>query len=143
VHFEVAVVAVGLTRKQAFELALCGFVAQLFERCLGFRDDAVIVLGLAQLDEFDRVAIVLFDTLIAADQMFEAGALARDFLRFVGVVPEIRVFDLGAQFGKAPVGDIPVKDASAAGRATFGCRRRWPGSLRACSIPLIDGQNIG
>jgi hypothetical protein len=121
---EIAVVAVGLARQQAFELALRRFVAQLFERALGFLDDAVIVLGFAQLDELDRVVVVLFDALIAADQMFEAGALTRDFLRLFGIVPESRVLDLGAQLGKAPVRDIPVKDASAAGRATFGCRRR-------------------
>jgi hypothetical protein len=63
--------------------------------------------------------------------MFEAGALTRDFLRLIGVVPEVSVFDLGIQLGKAPVCDIPVKDASAARTATFGFRRRWPEFPRA------------
>jgi len=129
--FEIAIIAVGLAREQAFELALGGLVAQLFERRLGFLDDALVTLGLAQLDELDRVLILLLDALVAIDQMFEAGALTRDFLRLVGVVPEVRVFDLGVQLGKAPVCDIPVKDASAARRATVGCRRRWPGFPRA------------
>jgi hypothetical protein len=35
-------------------------------------------------------------------------------LRRFGVVPEIGRFDLFVQLGETPVGDIPVKDASAA-----------------------------
>jgi hypothetical protein len=131
VDFEIAVVAVGLAREQAFELALGSLVAQFFERRLGFLDDALVAFGLAQLDELDRVAIILLDALVAADQVLEAGALAGYFLRRLGIIPESRVFDLGVQFGKAPVRDIPVKDASAARRAIFGCRRRWPGFPRA------------
>jgi hypothetical protein len=35
-------------------------------------------------------------------------------LRGLGIVPEIGIFDLGVQFGKAAFGDIDVKDASSA-----------------------------
>ena len=113
-NFEIAVVAVGLARQQAFELALCGLGAQLVERRLGVLDDALVALGVAQLDELDGVGIVLFDPLVAVDQVFQAAALTRDLLRRLGIVPEIGRFDLFVQFSEAAVGDIPVKDASAA-----------------------------
>jgi hypothetical protein len=131
VDFEIAVIAVGLARQQAFELALGGFRPQFVERGLGFRDDALVALGLAQFDELDRVAVVLLDALIPADQIFQPAALARDLLRRLGVVPEIGRLDLFVQLGETAVRDIPVKDASAAGRAISGCRRRWPGFPRA------------
>jgi hypothetical protein len=114
VDFEIAVIAVGLPRQQAFELALGGFGAQLVECRLGLLDDALVALGLAQLDELDGVGVFLLDALVAVDQVFQAAALTGDLLRRFGVVPEIGRFDLFVQLGETPVGDIPVKDASAA-----------------------------
>jgi hypothetical protein len=116
--FEVAIVAVGLAGEEAFELALGRLGAQLVERRLGLLDDGLVALRIAELDQLDRVLVVLFDALVAVDQMVEPGALTGDFLRFLGIVPEGRVLDLLVQFGEAPVRDIPVKDASAATRAT-------------------------
>jgi hypothetical protein len=112
--FEIAVVAVRFPREQAFELAFGGFGAQLVERRLGFLDDALVAFGLAQFDELDSVGVVLLDALVAVDQVFQAAALTGDLLRGFGVVPEIGRLDLFIQFGETPVGDIPVKDASAA-----------------------------
>jgi hypothetical protein len=46
--------------------------------------------------------------------VFQTAALTGDLLRRFGVVPEIGSLDLFVQLGEATVGDIPVKDASAA-----------------------------
>jgi hypothetical protein len=132
--FEIAVVGVGLAGKQALEFALGGLVAQRSESRFGFLDDTLIVLSLAEFNELDRVGVVLLDALIAADQIIEPGALANQLLRSFGIVPELGVLDLVVQFGETPCRDIPVKDASGAGRATSGCRRRPPGFPRACLL---------
>jgi hypothetical protein len=131
VDLDVAIVAVGLARKEAFEFAFGSFAAQRRKCRLGILDDAFVVLGLTQLDKLDRIAVVLLDTLIAFDQVFESGSLAGNLLRFFRIVPEVRVLDFFVQFGKAPVRDIPVKDASVAGKAISGCRRRPLGFPRA------------
>ena len=117
--FEIAVVAVGLAREQAFELAPRRLCAQFFERGLGFGDDRGLALGFAQFDQFERVRDLAFDAAIAADRLVEPGALAHQFLRRRRVVPELRVLGLGVQFGEAAVGGLPVKDASSAAPATF------------------------
>jgi hypothetical protein len=114
VDFEIAVVAVGLARQQAFQLALGGLGAQLVECRLGLLDNALVTLGLAQLDELDGVGVVLVDALVAVDQVFQTTALTRDLLRRFGIVPEIGRLDLFVQLGETPIRDIPVKDASAA-----------------------------
>ena len=51
---------------------------------------------------------------IDAEPILESRALAHQFLRGVGVVPEIGVFGLGVQFGEAARRRIDVKDASSA-----------------------------
>jgi hypothetical protein len=111
--FEITVIAVGLARQQAFQFALGGFGAQLVERGLGVRDDAVVALCLAQLDKLDRVGVVLLDPLVAVDQVLQPAAFAGDLLGRFGIVPEIGRLNLFVQFREAPVRDIPVKDASA------------------------------
>jgi len=140
---EVAVVGVGLAREQAFKFALRRFGAQLFQRRLGVLDDAVVALGLTQLDELDRVLVVPLDAPVAADQMVEPVALADQLLRRVGVVPKVRVFGLLGQLVEAPRRDIPVKDASAAGRAISRSRRSTPGFPRAWSASSFLVQTAG
>ena len=116
--FEIAIVAVGLARQQAFELAPCRLGAQLFERGLGLGDDLRLALGLAELDQFERVVDLALDAPVAGDRLVEPGALAQQLLRRGGVVPQARVLRLGVQFGQAPGCRIPVKDASSAAPAT-------------------------
>jgi len=58
-------------------------------------------------------------------------ALAHDFLRFGGIVPEVRILDAGVQLGQTPLGDIPVKDASGSARWRRGFRRPEPAVRRA------------
>jgi hypothetical protein len=118
VDLEIAIVAVGLAGEEAFELALRGFGAQSVERRLSFLDDAVIALGLAQFDELDRVGVILLDAFVAADEVVEPAALAGELLRRLRIIPECGVFSLRVQLGEAACRDIPVKDASAARRAT-------------------------
>ena len=65
--FEIAVVAVGLARQQAFELAPCRLGAQLPERGLGLGDDLRLALGLTELDQLERVVDLAFDAPIAGD----------------------------------------------------------------------------
>jgi hypothetical protein len=64
---EIAVVAVGLARKQAFKLAFRRLGAQFVECRFGFLDDRVVTFRLTELDELDRVVVVLLDTLVATD----------------------------------------------------------------------------
>ena len=86
---------------------------------LGFGDDLRLALGLAQLDQFERVVDLALDAAVAADRLVEPGALAQQLLRRGRIVPQARIFDLGVQFGEAPGCGIPVKDASSAAPATF------------------------
>ena len=117
--FEIAVVAVGLAREQAFEFAPRRFAAQFVERGLGLGDDRRLAFAFAQFDQFDRLVDLALDASVAADRLIEPGALAQQLLRRDGVVPQAWVLDFGVQLGEAPRCRIPVKDASSAGSATF------------------------
>ena len=104
---------------------------QLLQARLGLGDNRIVALGLAEPDQLDRVFNLALDAAVALNRPFEAGALAQDLLRLGRVVPELRIFRLGVQLGEAPVGNLPVKDASSAAPTTSGCRRRPPVSRRA------------
>ena len=65
-HFEIGIEAVGLARQQRFELAARDFLLQGLQRGLGFGHDAVIVLGLAELDHPDIVLELALDLADAA-----------------------------------------------------------------------------
>ena len=71
--FEIAVVAVGLARQQAFELAPSGLGAQLFERRPRPRRRSRLALGLAQFDQLERVVDLALDAPIAGDRRGRAG----------------------------------------------------------------------
>jgi hypothetical protein len=117
--FEIAVVAVGLARQEAFELAPRGFGAQLFECGLGLGDDTLVALGLTQFYELECLCNLALNAAIARYRVVEPRALAQQLLRGTRIVPQPRVFDLAVQFGEAPGRGIPVKDASSAVPATF------------------------
>jgi hypothetical protein len=116
--FEIAVIGVGLAGQQAFEFASSGFGPQPLERRLGLGDDGVLALALAQLDQLARLVDLALDAPVAADRLVEPGALAQQLLGCLRIVPEVRVFGLRVQFGKAPGRGVPVKDASSAVPAT-------------------------
>ena len=117
-HFEIAVVGVGLAGKQAVELTPGGFSAQLIERRFGVGDDRVITLGLAKLDQLAGLFNLALDPPVATDRLVEAGALAQQLLRRSGIVPQLRILGLRVQLGEASGRGLPVKDASSAAPAT-------------------------
>ena len=82
------------------------------------RDDGRVAFGLAELDQLDRLIDLALDAAVAVDGAVEAGALAQYLLRLGRIVPQLGVFRLGVQLGKAPVGNVPVKDASSAAPTT-------------------------
>jgi hypothetical protein len=133
--FKIAIIGVGFARQEALDLALLRLFAQFFEVRLGFGDDRCVALGIAEFDQLDRVVDLALDAAVAFDRPLQAGALAQQGLCRGRIIPELGVFRLGVQLGEAPVGDLPVKDASSAAPATFLCRRRPPVSQRACSYP--------
>ncbi len=118
-NLEIAIVAVGLSRQQTFQLAPRRIRAQPIKRRFGLGDDSRFALGLAQFDQFERLVDLALDAPVAGNCVIEPGALAQQLLRRRGIVPQVRVFDLGVQLGKPSGCGIPVKDASAAGPATF------------------------
>ena len=87
-HFEIAVIAVGLAREQAFELAPRRLGAQFFERGLGIGDDASLALGLAEFDQLERIGDLALDAPVAADRLVEPCALAQQLLRRGGIIPQ-------------------------------------------------------
>jgi hypothetical protein len=99
VHLEIGVVAVGLAREQAFELALASFLAEPLQRRLGVGDHYLVVLRLGELDQAKRVVELALDLAIALDAALEAGALAQQRLRRRGLLPEVRVLDEGIELG--------------------------------------------
>ena len=116
--FEIAVVGVGLAGKQAVELTPGGFSAQLIERRFGVGDDRVITLGLAKLDQLERIGDLALDPPIAADRLVKPGALAQQFLSRGGIIPQVGVFDLCVQLSETASCGLPVKDASSAAPTT-------------------------
>jgi len=86
-HFEIAVIGVGLAGEEALELAPRRLGAQLFERGLGLGDDLRLALGLAELDQFERLVDFALDPPVAADRLIEPGALAQQLLRGGRVIP--------------------------------------------------------
>jgi hypothetical protein len=120
---DVGVVGVGLAREEALELALRRLVAQRLERFLGLGDDALVALGLPQLDQPERVVDLALDPAVSLDRPLEFIALAQRLLRGVRVIPQVGILGGRVQLGETPVCVIPVKDASSAGRATSGSRR--------------------
>jgi hypothetical protein len=99
VHLEIGVVAVGLAREQALELALCRLLAEPLQRRLGLLEDRLVVLGLGKLDQTERVIELALDLAIALDAALEARALAQQRLRSRGLFPEVRVLDEGIELG--------------------------------------------
>jgi len=136
-HFEIAVVAVGLARQQAFELASCRLGAQLLQRRLGLGDDCRLAFGFAQLDQLAGFVDLTLDPPVAVDRLVKAGAFAQQLLGIRRIVPQARILDLRVQLGEPPGRGLPVKDASSAAPATFERRRRPPEFRRAWLTPLL------
>jgi hypothetical protein len=131
VDFEIAVIAVGLARQQALDLAPLRLLAQLLEGRLRLGNDRGIALGVAEFDQLGRFGDLALDPAIALNRLFQPSALAQYRLRGGRIVPQPGVFGLGVQLGEAAMCNLPVKDASSAAPTTSRCRRRPPVSQRA------------
>ena len=118
-HLEIGVVAVRLAREQALELALAGLLSEPLEGGLGLREDRLVILGLRELDQPQRVLELALDLAVTLYAALEARALAQQGLRRCGLLPEVRVLDQGIELGEAPDRLVPVKDASSAAPTTF------------------------
>ena len=70
-----------------------------FSADLGFRDDALVALLLAERDELDIVVELANETREAGERAVELLPLAHDALRARRVVPEIGSLDLAVERG--------------------------------------------
>jgi hypothetical protein len=113
-HLEEAIVGVGFARQQGLKLGLPRLLLECLQDRLGLGDDSVVLLGLGHLDQFHRIREIAFQLVDGADAGLQAGTLAHDRLRVVGIVPEGWVLGERVQFGQAEDGRRVVKDASSA-----------------------------
>ena len=88
-HLEIGVVGVGFARQQRFELAARGLGLEPLERRLGLGDDALILLGLAELDHADLVVEFALHPADGVELIVERVALLHHALGAGGVVPKV------------------------------------------------------
>ncbi len=91
---EVAVIAVGFARQQAFELSSCCLCMQLLERRLGLGNNCRLAFGLTQLDQLQRFLDFTLDPPAAGDRLIQPSTLTQQFLSTYRVVPQARIFGL-------------------------------------------------
>ena len=115
---EEAVVAVGLAREKALQLAPLRLLAGRGKR--GFRLAVGLLVGffLGELGEREAVLQLLLQPPIGADRRIEPGALLHHLARPFGVGPEVRILGLAVQRLQARAGAVEVKGASSAASAT-------------------------
>jgi len=83
----------------------------------------LVVFALCQFQQFACLAKAVFQAGDAVDVLLQAGALTAQGLRVLGVVPDIRVFQLPVYFFQALALGIVVKDTPEAKAAAAGDRR--------------------
>jgi hypothetical protein len=86
-NLEIAVVAVGLARQQAFELAPRRRGAQPFECRLGLGDDDDLAFRLTERDQLDRLAELALDLPATVDRLLQPGPLPQQLLCRRRIVP--------------------------------------------------------
>src|SRR3546814_17383235 len=69
-HLEIAVVAVGLAGQQAFDLHRLGLRADRLQVLLGLDDDRLVALGVAELDQHQRLVAALRQPLDLSPLLF-------------------------------------------------------------------------
>ena len=117
-HLDIGIDAVGLARQQRLELAALALGLQRPELRQALVLGPGVALLLAEFDQRRRVVELALDLGLRAEPVLQHRALAHQLLRRLGIVPEVRVFGLGVQFGKATRRGVDVKDASSAVRGT-------------------------
>src|SRR5258708_10214700 len=118
VDFEIGLVGVGFARQQRFEFAPRGLGLERLEHRLGLGDDALILLGIAELDHGDLVGEIALDPADGVELIVERVALLHHALGAGGVIPQCRIFGLRVELGEARLGFVKVKDASSAVQST-------------------------
>ena len=111
---DIGVVAIDLAGEQRLDLAPLGLDLQALQLIDRLFLGGGIVFRLGEFDERRGVVEFALETREGAEPIFEFGALAHDFLRGFGVVPEIWIFDLGVQLFETAISSLDVKDASSA-----------------------------
>ena len=97
--FDIGVVGVRLAREQRLELPPVALGLQRLQGRHALGLGRRVALGLAEFDQRRRVLEVALDLGERAQPLLEQRALAHQLLRGVGVVPEVRVFGFGVEFG--------------------------------------------
>ncbi len=121
-HLDIGVVGVGLAREQSLDLTPLRFLQKRLHGVDAFLFRGGVIFHLAEFDEGYGVFQFAFELTDGAEPVLQLGALAHDFLRLFGVIPQVGVFDLGVEFGEATRGGLDVKDASSAVPWTARCR---------------------
>src|SRR5262249_34924121 len=114
-HLEIAVVRVRFARQKRLELAARDLRPQGAQGILRIADDALIFLGLAEIDQADVIVELALDAGDRAKLIVERCALLHQALRTLIVVPEVRVLGEAVQLFQPPLRLVDVKDTSSAG----------------------------
>jgi len=93
VNLDIGVVAVGLAGEQRLDLTLARLPQQRLHRLDAFLLGRGVVLHLAEFDERHGVVQLAVEHAQRSQPVLQLGPLAHDLLRFLGVVPQIGVFD--------------------------------------------------
>ncbi len=97
----------------------------------------VVVFRLRHLEQLARIAEVLLDLAEAEHDAFQHLALAAQFLRALGVLPDGRVFGEFDDFGQAFLLGIEVKDTSAILRCADARSCSWLERALSCSASMM------
>jgi hypothetical protein len=74
------------------------------------RDGTFVLLGLGQLQQFVRAAQAIVQAADAVDDLVELRAFLAELLGALGVVPDVRIFKLAANFLETFLLRLVVKD---------------------------------
>ena len=118
VHFEIAVVGVGLAGEQRFQLTSRHFRPQALERGFCFKNGLVVFFGFAQFDHGELVGELLLDAADGVEPVLQSVAFAHHALAARLVAPERGILGLFVQLGEAALRGLDVKDASSAAAPT-------------------------
>ena len=125
--FEIAVIAVGFARQHGFQPHLFGALGQREDGVLGVGHHGGVVFGFRHFDQPRASASSLVEPWRRRRATLSSFWRSRiSFCAACGSFQMAGVFGLGVQLVQAAAGDIPVKDASSAGRWPAGSRR-WCG----------------
>ena len=117
-NFDIGVVAVRLARQQRFERQLLGAGFKIAQLLFAVRDHRGVVFFLGHINEPGGIVKLALERPAPINGVGEAGALAHDFLRFGGIVPQRRILGALVQRAQLLKRVVPVKDASSAVRWT-------------------------